>query len=228
MEIDHTIGSFYEDKVQDMAAFLNTTHQILHNFQESVVDTRFERDETRAELRENLAKNRSLRRKDFDAMMQNILLLQAEKENEAKTLLNDYLNEQSNVAGILRDCLAEVRNALANGEAIRTQEYRELIQGILQRQEERKIEVSRRLKAFQEEQHTMVERLKSLLSKGRELRIQDFKKMLQRCGAQRQERIYRNLGRHMEIATMLDGFKKERVDAVRTLRASWNRTSSAY
>ena len=83
-----SIVSSYEAKIRSIGAIFDTTHQLLQSFQGSFLDTRQERERLKAELRENLAKNESLRKKDFDNIMQDILSTQERKEQEVRNLLN--------------------------------------------------------------------------------------------------------------------------------------------
>ena len=85
--LTENIISSYESRIQSIEGIFDTTHQLLEGFQESFLDTKQEREKLSAELRENLVKNESLRRKDFDNMMQGILSTQDEREKEVRYIL---------------------------------------------------------------------------------------------------------------------------------------------
>ena len=208
----------YEIRIKSIGSIFDTTHQILQGFQDDLFDTRQEREKISAELRESLAKNESLRRKDFDNMMQGILITQNEREKEVRNLLNRYLNEQKEMAQALRKNLESVKDSLAKGEAQRLKEFQEMIKEILANQDKRKEEVTSRLKEFQNEQKVLASRLKELLSKGKELRIRDFKSMLIEFKSQHKERIALQEERKEMVHNMLEGFKKERVEAAENWR----------
>ncbi len=144
-----------------------------------------------AELRENLARNGSLRRKDFDNMMQGLLSSQDKKEKEVKALVNDYFKEQKQITQTLKEKLEEFKESLARGESQRVQEFQVFVKEILTGQEQRKEGTNRKLKEFQKEQEVMSGKLKELLAKGRDLRAKDFKIMLQELGIEREERLVR-------------------------------------
>jgi len=129
--IVNNIFSSYEARIQSMGEIFDTTHQLLKGFQESFLDTKQERKKINAALRENLAKNGSLRRKDFDNMMQGILSIQDKREKEVRNLLNSYLNEQREMAQALRERLERFKDSLARGEALRLVEFQSLIKEIL-------------------------------------------------------------------------------------------------
>ena len=63
--VDNIVSS-YEARIQSIGTLFDTTHQILLGFQDSLLDTKQEREKLNAELRESLTKKESLRRKDFD------------------------------------------------------------------------------------------------------------------------------------------------------------------
>lgn len=210
--IVESIVSSYETKIRSVGAIFDTTHQLLQTFQDSFLDTKQQREKLKAELRENLAKNGSLRKKDFDNMMQEILSSQERGEKEVRDLLNSYLNGQQEMAHSLRSNLANVKEALAKGQVQRAKEFQAVIKDILARQEKRKQEAIFKLKEFQKGQKEMAERLKELLTKGKQLRIKDLKLMLAEFKIQHKERTARQKERENEVQSMLNGFEKERLE----------------
>jgi len=216
--VDNIVSS-YETRIQSIADTFDTTNQLLEGFQGFFLDTKQEREKVSVELRESLAKNEHLRKKDFDNMMQDILSTQDEREKEIRNLLKNYLNDQKEMAQVLRENLEKFKNSLVKGEAGRVKEFQVLVKEILAKQDERKNEVTSKLKKFQREQQEMAKRLKELLAKGRELRIKDFKSMLKELKVQHNQRIARQEERREEVCSMLGGFKKERVEAARNWQA---------
>lgn len=205
--VDNIVSS-YETRIQSISTLFDTTHQVLQGFQDSLLDTREERGKLNEELRENLAKNKSLRRKDFDNLMEGIILTQNEREKEVRNLLNSYLHEQKEMAQDLRKNLKKFKDSLAKGEARRVKEFQEMIREILVKQEERKDKVTLRLKEFKKEQIVLTSKLKELLAKGKELRIRDLKSMLQEFNARYKERLGRQEERKKEVRQLLDEFRK--------------------
>jgi len=217
-EIVNNILYSYEARIKSIGSIFDTTHQILQSSHNALLDTKEEREKIRVELRESLAKNESLRRKDFDNMMKGILLTQEEREKEARNLLNQYLNEQKEIAKALRESLERLKDCLAKGEIQRLRGFREMIKEILAKQDKRKEEITSRLKEFQNEQRVLAFRLKELLAKGKELRITNFKSMLREFEAQHKERIDRQQERREIVHNLLEAFKKERVKAAENWR----------
>jgi len=216
--VENVISS-YEARIQSIGAIFDSTHRLLEGFQDGLLDTRGEREKINGQLRENLAKNESLRKKDFDNMMQDILSTQEQGEKQVKSLLKNYLNEQREMANALGESLGNVKDALSKGETQRVKEFQAAITEILAKQEQRKQEVSSELKEFQKNQQEMGKRLKALLAKGRELRIKDLKSMLAEFKIQNKERIAQQKERKEEVQNMLGGFKQERSEAAENWQA---------
>lgn len=204
------ILSYYETSIHSMGSIFEGPHLILNEFQESLLDTREETERVNTQLRDILAKNEHLRRRDFDHMMEGILLAQDEREKEVRDLLGTYLREQKEMAQDLRERLKSFRISLGEGDGQRVREFREMVSEILARQDERKEEVASRIKEFQQEQKTLRLRLKELLAKGRELRIKDVKLMLREFRAQRKERITYRQRKAEEIHSALRDFREQR------------------
>ena len=204
------IISSYETRIQGVEALFQTTHRILQGFQDSVLDTRQEQERINGQLRESLAQNGSLRKKDFDKMMSVISSHQDQEEQEVRNLSKSYLNEQTNFVQELRESLRNFTEALAGGEVQRVKEFQMLIKEIFAKQEKRKEEVISNLKEFQKEQQETARMLKNLLAKGRELRIKDLKLMLAEFKAQHKDRVARREKRCQEVKSLLGEFKTKR------------------
>jgi hypothetical protein len=210
------IISSYEVRIQGVETLLDTAHQFLIDFQDSVFDTRRQRDKTNDQLRENLAKNGSLRKKDFDTMMSSISSHQDRQEQQARDLSKSYLSEQRKLVGELRANLRSFQQALAQGETQRMKEFQTMINEIFDRQEKRREEVVSKLKEFQKEQEEMAGMLKNLLDKGRQLRTRDLKFTLAEFKRQRKQRIGHQKQRKEQVQSMLSDFRKERLEAAKS------------
>lgn len=207
--------SSYETRIENVGAIFDTTHQILDDFQGAFFDNKEKGRKISDQLRDILAHNEHLRKKDFDSMTQGVLSAQEEREAEVKNLLKGYLNQQREMARTLRENLAKIKDALAKGDVQRVKEFHEMIKEVITNQDDRKEDVTSKLKEFQKEQQEMAKRLKTLLAKGRELRIKDLKEMLQEFRTQHKERIAHQIERRKEVNKMLGTFKQERKKAAK-------------
>lgn len=211
------IISSYENRIESIESIFESTTELLENSQNFLIDSRKDREKINAQLRENLAKNESLRKKDFDNMMQEILPPGDQKEKQIKDLLKSYFNEQREMAHILKNNLTEFKDLLAKGETQRIKNFQQTFKEIIAKQDERKAEVAAKLKEFQEDQKLLAERLKELLAKGSQLRIRDLKLTLKELNTERGERTAYHQKRREEVSCIrketrdkLGEFRKER------------------
>jgi len=216
----------YEARLQEIESVFNATRQIILDFQKSFSGIREERDRANEDLRETLARNGSLRKRDFDTMIGGFLSAQEGVEREIGNLVDGYFCEQGKTSEDLREGLKKFRECLVSGEAGRVREYQAMIRGIIARQEARRSAVTATLKKFQKQQQEMAKRLKSLSAKGRELRIRDLKLMLEEYNPRHTSRIARREARKAEIHRMLDDFKNSRLEEEKDRRAQCARASS--
>jgi hypothetical protein len=208
------IISSYEERLQSINSIFDNTQMVLGEFQESFSNTNHERETLKVQLRDTLAKNESLRKKDFDIMMNAILLSQDDREREVKSLLNSYLMEQKEMARQLKENLGTFKDGLNKNNIARINEFHVMLKDILREQEERKAEVTGRLKMFQKEQSELSCTLRELLSKGNELRIRDLKTTLRQFEAQSRERTARQRERREDVQIMLSVFKGKRRESI--------------
>jgi len=185
------IASSYESRISEVGIIIDNTHRVLQDF-------KTKRNEMSTELKETLAREGSLRKKDFDNMMKDILSRQDEREKEVKDFLKTFLEEQKEMA-------ETIKKNLADGEKVRIDDFKKMLQDIQARQRARENEVSAKLKEFQKEYKEMAESLYSLLHKGEAIRIKDFKEMVKNIRA-------RQIQRAKEVRVRLDEFGRERED----------------
>jgi DNA anti-recombination protein RmuC len=195
------IVSSYQSRISTVATIIDNTHHLLEDFKNK-------RNEMSNQLKETLAKEESLRKKDFDNMMGDILSHQDERQKDVKELLKTFFEEQKEIAEIIKRNLSE-------GQKVRINDFKKMLQDIQTRQKTREHEVSVMLKEFQNEYKEMAESLRSLLDKGEDIRIKDFKEMVKNIRARQIERVN-------EIRAKLDEFGKERQD----MASQWNRLTA--
>lgn len=162
-----------------MENIFDTIYQILQSFQEYFL-VKQEREMVKGKLRENLAKNNSLRRKDFDNMMEGILSTLDRKEEELIYLSNNYLSNQKKTWQALGENLTNMKGTLAHEEEEEEEEEGRIFQGMVKdiffnQSENGGKEVTHKLKEFQKEHQKMIDSLKALLVKREEVRLRDFK-----------------------------------------------------
>ena len=181
----------YQSRISEVATVVDNTHQILEDF-------KAKRNEMSNDLRETLAKEDSLRKKDFDNMMKDIIFHQDEREKQIKDLLNTFFEEQKEIAETIKENLTE-------GKKVKLSDFKKMLLDIQARQKARENEVIMRVKEFQEEYKELAESLHTLLNKGEAIRIKDFKEMVQNIRL-------RQIERAREVKRRFEEIKKERKD----------------
>jgi len=178
----------YEARVSSVEQIIEATHEMLEAF-------RSQREAMRTQLRDTLARAASLRRRDFDAMMHGILVRQEERQERVKEAMRGYLREHKATAQALKE-------ALAKDEAKRVGTVKELLGGIMARQEEREREVRALLAEFRKEQEQVARALGGFLSNGGSIKVKDFKatlRTIQACHRAGWHEGGRDGGRQMRI-----------------------------
>jgi hypothetical protein len=210
----------YEARIQGVECLLETTRNVLENFHNSVLDVRREYEQVREQLRDNLAKNGSLRKKDFDTMMRVMSAEQEQRGMEVRDLSKQYLDEQRQLVHELRGRLHDFTDALAEGEPGKVTAHHQAITALFTKQQQHSTDIVTQLKESQKEQQETAGMLRALLAKGRELRIKDLKRMLTEFGRQRRQRLaqqdLRREGtqeRREGVQMMLREFRVQRVEA---------------
>ena len=141
----------YEARVRVVGGIIDDTHKMMDDF-------RGKRETMAKELQEILAKCESLRNKDFDRMMTDIVSRQNEREKQVKEMLENFRKEEEMVA-------EKLRNLLKKGEEIRLKDFKNMMAGIRQEQGKKAKEtgesIAGQLQDMRQEVHTMLDNFKT-------------------------------------------------------------------
>lgn len=140
----------YDARVEVVGEIVEDTHKMLDGFREK-------RQEMSDNLQEVLAKFESLRKKDFNTMMQEILLTQQKREESVKKMLADFREEEARVA-------EQLRELLKRGEEIRLADFKKTLGRIRKDQVVREANAGEQVRAelatMQSEVYKMLEAFK--------------------------------------------------------------------
>ncbi len=175
--VENVISS-YEFKIQSMQTIFNYSHLIYDRLNKDFYYIENENKGISTELRDILAKNENLRKKDFDLMVKSVFASQQEDYKNIEKRVNIYLNEQKELANTLKDNFAKIKDALNRGEVNLVGELQVCIKKKIEEQERLKEEIIHSLTQFQKQEQEMVEKFKELIKKGKNLKISDFKSVL--------------------------------------------------
>jgi len=143
------IVGLYDRIVDRVATLKEETKQTVEEFKE-------EQNELREKLKEKLAKGESLRKKDFDLLIKDIIEKRKQRGQDVARMIEQFKTEEEEMAKGLRQLLN-------NGEDVRIKDFKKMLVGIRARQEERKPEVEELTKAasyIKEEVANMLESFK--------------------------------------------------------------------
>lgn len=125
-KIAKDIVASYEARIKIIQAVAEDTRGLLGEF-------RNKREKMSQGLREALAGHESLRKKDFDKMMEGILAAQSRREENVKLMLADFQEQEMAVVRNLREMLAK-------GEKLRLRDFKRTLANIRKEQEVRQKE----------------------------------------------------------------------------------------
>ncbi|MCX6220886.1 MAG: hypothetical protein NTZ69_07845 [Bacteroidia bacterium] len=181
--IDNIISS-YETRIQKIqTAFQSSenitesSHSLFDNVHNSLNDLKKERDLLNSRLCETLAKNGSLRKKDYNTMMSGILGALDEKEREAESRFLNFIEAQKETAQSLKNSLLGIKDITAQDAGEKITIIKEQLSLISKLQEMRKGTTMKTFTDFQKLHNRMMECLEYLLKKGDHILIQDIKKV---------------------------------------------------
>ncbi len=180
---DNIISS-YEARIQKIqSAFQSSenitesTHSLYDNILHSLNDLRLERDLLNARLCEAVAKNGSLRKKDYHTMMAGILDHLNQKEKEAETQFLIFIEAQKETAQSLKNSLLGIKDITSRDVKEKIIEVKEQLAKIAELQDERKETAMKTFLDFQQMHYKLMVCLEHLLEKGDQILIHDIKKI---------------------------------------------------
>jgi len=172
--IEEIINS-YEQKVNIVASLISKVVGKINNVhQEQMI--------LADRLKDILAKNRNLRRKDFEDMMADIRIHQIQREKKVAHLLEIFCTEE-------KESVEQLRKILSSKDSSDLNSFNILKKKMLNRPKERERMLSRMLKNFHREQEDLVAVLRKLIEKGPDVRIKDFKAMIKAFQIEHQDEV---------------------------------------
>jgi hypothetical protein len=207
----------YEHRISMVEELITTVHGVMAVSNESLDKMDREREGLRANLQETLARNCSLRRKDFDRLIDKVLSDSERKREEidqerkrAREMLKEYLDQQKELAASLRERLIEFSQKKADKSGLEA-----LICSIRAVYQDKGAqafaalrELQRRLEVFLGEQEEMNHRLQRLVDGGESLRIGDLRQ-LEAARAREDRRVESELRRE-GVERLLVHFRQQR------------------
>lgn len=140
-----TLFTSFEDRIQKIETVFSaseavneSSHSLMSDFKYSLKELKGERTAFNTMLRDNMAKNGSLRKNDYDILMDDIFLLLDEKEKEAEDEFYRYIEDQKAMVRFLRQGILEIKNTEQNDSKEKIEEFKLGLETILKTQQHRK------------------------------------------------------------------------------------------
>ena len=178
----NNIISSYETRIQKIqTAFQSSenitesSHSLFDNVHNSLNELKLERDILNSRLCEILAKNGSLRKKDYNKMMEGILGTLDEKEREAERQFLSFIEAQKETVQSLKNNLLGIKDITSQDTSEKITIIKEQLSEISKLQEMRKESVMKTFIDFQKMHYRMIKCLENLLEKGDNILIKDIK-----------------------------------------------------
>jgi hypothetical protein len=127
-----------EDVFSTSEAVNESSHALMNDFRYSLQEFKKERVTLNTMLRDKMAKNGSLRKNDYDVLMDDIFFLLDGKEKEAENEFYKYIEDQRAMARFLRQGILGIRNTEQNDNKEKIEEFKFGLEAILKTQQRRK------------------------------------------------------------------------------------------
>jgi hypothetical protein len=218
------VGS-YENRISMVEELTTTAYQATVACDESLAELEKERERLKTSLRETLVKNCSLRRRDFNSLMERALADYRgkrkeieEERNRVREKLMEYLHEQKGLAASVRQRLVEFAQETKHSDDLEATIGD--LKAVHQDRGEEVFALLRNfrfdLELFQNEQEEINRRLKRLLDRRESLRVEDLKQ-LEAAKARQYRKAERELRRE-DVERLLAHFKQQRQSNIRHWR----------
>jgi len=213
----------YENRISMVESLVTTAYQAKAASDESLAELDREREGLKTSLRETLVQNCSLRRKDFNNLMERILADSQGKKKEieeeqrrVRENLKEYLDEQEGLAVSLKAQVAKFIQEKADKESLEAiitelaimTEFR----AVYQEKGEQVFALLRnfqwRLEVFQREQEEINHKLQKLVDRGESLKVEDMRQ-LEAVKARQARKAEKELRRE-DVERLLAHFRQER------------------
>jgi len=174
-EFDEVRIKKIENAFQSSENIKESCHLLVDSVEHSLEYLKEKRNDVSSKLCEALAKKESLRKKDYNIIMDDIYSLLDEKERNAKSHFIAFIEDQKEFTQSLKNIIVNISDYSAEDSSDKNALLKEQLAQIAEIQEERKETVIKILTDFQDIHKEVMTYLESLLEKGENINIRDIK-----------------------------------------------------
>jgi hypothetical protein len=177
-----TLLTSFESRIQKIETVFTTSdavnessHALMNDFQLSMKELKKERTQLNDLLRENMAKSGSLRKNDYDILMDDIFILLDEKEKEAESHFYLYIEDQKAMVRFLRQGILDIKNTEKNNNTEKITAFKLHLETILKNQQDRKEGAINKFFEFQNIHKKLTTNFQQLLNQDVHIFCKDIK-----------------------------------------------------
>jgi hypothetical protein len=181
--IEDVINS-YETQIKNIEALFSTSeavndssHRLFDNLNRSIIELSEERLQLNSKLRDSLAKNGSLRKNDYDTLMDEIFQVLKNLENEAKSSFIGYLEDQKAMVKLVRKNILALKNKEKQTQKELIREFKKELEQIMLAQQRGKELVITNFIRFQNMHNKLTLHFKQLIGKQKNVNSKDVKEL---------------------------------------------------
>jgi hypothetical protein len=179
-----TLFTSFEARIQKIENVFITSESVnesslslMNDFQHSMQEFRKERMLLNSKLRDNLARGGSLRKNDYDILMDEIFLQLDRKEKEAEEQFYSYIEDQKAMVRFLRQGILEIKNTGLDDNQKKIEDFKLELEAILKTQQQRKEGAIQKFIEFQNIHKNITDNFQKLLNQDVNLFCKDIKKV---------------------------------------------------
>lgn len=161
----------YEKRINSLSELIADTYSLIENYHK-------QRKTSLDKLRNNLAQEESLRKKDFDKMMSRVRLCHKEREQAVKEMIQKFIKEHKDMIAELKYFLGKEKENRYNEERKRIAQFKIKLRQIKNEQLDREHEVKKMLGRFKNKQESFNKVVNGLLDKGENIHTREVKQAI--------------------------------------------------
>lgn len=179
--IENVINS-YENQIENIEKVFHTSEAVndssdhlFQNLNHSIAELSNERASLNSRLRDNMAKNGSMRKNDYDCLMNEVFLVLEELESRAKSSFTSYLDDQKAMVKLIRENIPALKAKESESHKALIHQFKSELEKIMLAQQQGKEMVISDFISFQNMHNRLIMYLKLLLDKQNDVICKDLK-----------------------------------------------------
>ncbi len=177
-----TIIASYEDRIQNIqVAFqsseviVESSYVLINSVRDSLIELEKERKTLNSKLCNTMARNGSLRKKDYNNIMSGILSVLDTSEKEMERQFYEYMESQKEISELMRNSLLGLKGVTTQEIGTRVMNVRKQLSGIADFSERKKDRILKSYTDFLTMHMRTMDSLRELLKKRDTITIKDIK-----------------------------------------------------